>query len=402
MIILALCCLVFLLICCFLRIDVARAVKAKETWRTLALKTDIDRHCLSVRVDRLHDIIKDNNEHYQELSDKLEDSEFELENIKLQLAFSGEVRDAQEEAITFWIRQFNQAVDEKREATYRIAVLENRCRNIGDSLGVSREAGDKPFVLSDAVSELKTERDTLKALNEGLKTLNEGLVTDLFTCSARATKAEADWMETCGKWARTREELTDAKIEVSVIADAIRAGCGFIDHADDVSMFVGKMWTKALTADASLIVRALDQLKSDLRRQTEHLNDREIALEDAEKLRTDLYGQISAANTELFHFRGLVETIVEGIRTRKQDAGSCQVREFVLNKGFVLTTLATPDMDLIVQQLDDLFIMPTSGEAEDIAPPAKRTTQKRSNKLRAAEIAKSVKRNHSRIGRAKV
>ena len=295
-----------IVICCFLDIDVTRAVIAKEEWKKMAAAR-------WTRMATLMTLITENNERYQELSDKLEDYEQELADAQLNAAFEREGREAQERAAGFWARQFNETVldwtrdcarlrevaqvlgvdlfpmdtlvDRVRVVQQQIGKLvtfEIRCCNIAHILGMSEEEAGKSCRLADAVQDVRDERNELikergalntaacEALKERVEArdlLHQGQVE-----AAELAKDRETAIETLRE---TNKQLDDLRIQVGAVAQAILVGRGLyisnVAHDGSVRGYVAGRGVTQLSPDVDAIVLALDNYKEDLRTRMERL-----------------------------------------------------------------------------------------------------------------------------------
>ncbi len=377
---------VFVLICLFLRIDIGRAVTAKEAWKKTALDTERQRQ-------KAAEIIHENNTRYQELSDKLEDEQLtvkelikELANSDLQRLFTDEIRDEQEKTITFWIRQFNQACEDRRDdrkryevvkadlrKRYETIVADNRelaarCRNIADALGVTDEDASKVGFLWNKVLELKGERDTLKKERDAaIVELNNG-VREL----EKVTKERDGMQEISAELMIERDDLRDRLVKGGAEREEERKAWHVLQK--DTALFRHNLGEAigcgfgASLADEELIER-VRTLRADMVKTAADLVD---VTRERDEVRTKLADDCA-----------LTAVVAEGLTVRhRYRAYKVRnfVREFVRAKGLNLSTLQTPEMDRIVQQLDDSVIKPTRGPAEDLAPPAQRPRKNKSKR----------------------
>lgn len=297
--------LVLLLICLFLRTDVLRAVRAKEDWRAQAIEADKSCRLLGERGAKLMSVIRDNNVNYQQLSDQLEDAEQELQEAELELAFERASLAAAESTIGFWIQQFNQVIEDCRE--------ERKC-------------------LLNSRSAVLKERNELK---------------DTLAHARRGAAATLDDV------IKERDDLLVAKEQLSKellgCSDELRACNGRFDEA------------------TALLVKSQEEAA-------------ELAKE-----REDLIEQRNLGNNELC-------TVLEAIREKAHlFAIGVGVRQYAAEKGVALTvssgmyTVASALDDMksdlesraerlrvVIRERDQLaaqLVAPTSGPAEDIAPP---------------------------------
>lgn len=263
---------VLFLICCFLHIDVKRAVTAKEAWKEAAIASDKDRKVLGDRGARLMSVIQTNNAHYQELSDKLEDAE-------LALAFEKERGVNDERAIKYWRAEWQTALDAWREERLkligrlgRLSTLDVRNNTIGALLEMPKADRDRVGALAERTKEVV---DDLRA-TRGLLDVASEEIQVLVTARDEATALLVKSQEEAAELAKEREDLIEQRNlgnnELCTVLEAIREKAHLFAIGVGVRQYAAEQGV-ALTVSSGMdtVASALDDMKTDLESRAERL-----------------------------------------------------------------------------------------------------------------------------------